>query len=69
MNDSKKIKESVKEKYGQIAKGKIGVIPSITSCCSSDSCCGGSDSTVIDMSSRWRGLRTWMRHSDSLRRA
>lgn len=53
MNNPKNIKESVKEKYGQIAKGKIGVIPSLTSCCSSDSCCGGSDSTVIDMSSRY----------------
>lgn len=53
MDNAKNIKKSVKEKYGQIAKGKLDVIPQINSCCSpKSSCCGAGDS-AIDMSQRY----------------
>jgi arsenite methyltransferase len=53
MDDSKKIKNSVKEKYSEIVKGNINVIPSITSCCSSKSCGCGNEPVVVNMSRRY----------------
>jgi arsenite methyltransferase len=53
MDNSKKIKDSVKEKYSEIVKGNINVIPSITSCCAPSSCGCGSEPVVIDMSARY----------------
>lgn len=50
MRTSKEIKQAVKEKYGQIAKGDLAVIPQLSSCCGG-SCSPGSD--VVDMSSEY----------------
>lgn len=55
MDTPKSIKESVKEKYGEIAKGKQNVIADITSCCGTtapSSCCGG-ENVVVNMSMRY----------------
>jgi arsenite methyltransferase len=43
----------VKEKYGQIAKGEINVIPSITSCCTPSSCNCGDANVVIDVTAKY----------------
>ncbi|MBI5475192.1 MAG: arsenite methyltransferase [Ignavibacteriales bacterium] len=53
MNTSKSIKDSVKEKYGKIANGETNVIPNISSCCSSKSCCSNDSNAVIDMTQRY----------------
>jgi arsenite methyltransferase len=53
MDNSKKIKEAVKEKYSEIVKGNVNVIPSITSCCSPKSCGCGNEPAVVDMSGRY----------------
>jgi len=53
MKTSSKIKDAVKEKYGQIAKGEINVIPPISSCCGPSSCGCGDANAVLDLSSRY----------------
>ncbi len=53
MDDPKKIKEAVKEKYGQIAHGELNVIPDISSCCSPKSKCCGESSEVVNVSERY----------------
>ncbi len=50
MNTNSEIKENVKEKYGQIARGEIGSIVQKSSCCGGDC---GSDSSFVDMSLRY----------------
>jgi arsenite methyltransferase len=53
MDNLKNIKESVKEKYSQIANGDVDVIPKISSCCSPKGCGCDDGSTVVDMSQRY----------------
>jgi len=52
MNTDQEIKNSVKEKYSQIAKGEIDVIATNNSCCgpAPSSCCGISDEALVQMS-------------------
>jgi arsenite methyltransferase len=50
MDSEKSIKENVKEKYGQVAKGKLklAVTPS-SSCCS----CGSGSNVIVDVSAKY----------------
>jgi len=52
MNTDLEIKENVKEKYSQIAKGQISVIATKTSSCGSgqSSCCGTGSESLVQMS-------------------
>ena len=52
MNTDQEIKESVKEKYSQIAKGEVVVIATKDSCCgpSPSSCCGTASDSLVQMS-------------------
>jgi arsenite methyltransferase len=53
MKTSTEIKEAVKEKYGQIAKGELNVLPSISSCCGTSSSGCGDGSDILDMSEKY----------------
>ena len=52
MNTDQEIKNSVKEKYSQIAKGEIEVIAAKESCCGPEpsSCCGSTSASLVQMS-------------------
>lgn len=55
MNSDSKIKENVKQKYGQIARGEISAIAASSACCEPGvgSCCGTGASSVIQMSGEY----------------
>ncbi len=56
MTTDSEIKENVKEKYAQIAKGEISVIAKKSSCCSPEpsSCCGPGSESLIQMALDYR---------------
>jgi len=56
MDSNSNIKENVKQKYGQIAKGERDVIPSISSCCSPSACSCGDSPVYVDMSTRYNDV-------------
>ena len=56
MNTDLEIKENVKDKYSQIAKGEIAVIATKKSCCGPEpsSCCGTGAESLVQMSLNYK---------------
>jgi SAM-dependent methyltransferase len=56
MTTDSEIKENVKEKYAQIAKGEISVIAKKSSCCGPEpsSCCGTGSESLIQMALEYK---------------
>ncbi len=55
MNTDAEIKQNVKEKYTQIAKGEIAVIASKGGCCGPEpsSCCGSDSTSLLEMALKY----------------
>lgn len=58
MINDEEIKKIVKEKYSTIAEGKV------TGCCSTSSCCGPSDKTVINVGDSYEGQKGYVKEAD-----
>jgi len=58
MTNDDEIKKMVKEKYSSIAEGKV------KSCCSSSSCCGPADDTVINIQDNYEGQKGYAKEAD-----
>lgn len=58
MQNDEEIKKIVREKYSTIAEGKI------SSCCSSSSCCGPSDKTVVNVQDSYEGQKGYVKEAD-----